>query len=187
MATSKLEHFRQLLLTHKKAAASQKPRVFLPQSSLDQILQEIDIRETLYDPSFRIRAHKLESTFDFVSKYGRKIFAILVELGLERSLTIFIEHWMHDAALPISKQQLEPILESYSGRFFQCQWDYLAHKLSKEVYDRKLSAECILPYVGQIEVGGGGFSTVYDVLVHPAHQDIDLNVKETVWYQVLRP
>jgi hypothetical protein len=178
--SNSLEQLRKLILSQKKEAVSQRPRLFLPENSLDQILQQANILETLRDPSFHVRHHKLENTVDFVSKDGRKIFAILIELGLEHALTRFIEHEILDSALPLSEQELEPILESHSGRFIQCQWDYLAHRFSKRAYHRKLSAECILPYVDQTKIGDGGFSTVYDVLVHPAHQDIDPEVKGTV-------
>ena len=183
---SNLEQLRQLILSRKQEAAGQTARVFLPENTLGQILQGIDILQTLRDPLFRVRPHKLESTVDFVLKEGRKIFAILVELGLERRLTQFIEYGIRDSALPVLEQQLEPVLESHSGQFVRCQWDYLAHRISKRDYSLKLRAECILPYVNQTWRGGGGFSTVYDVVVHPAHQDIDSEVNGTVWHQPLK-
>ena len=175
-----LEKLRRIVLAHKQDAASQRPRRFLPADSLNQILQDFDIIETLRDSLFDIRPHKLESTADFVSNEGTKVFAILIELGLERSLTKFIEYGIGDGALPILGKQLEPILGSHGERFVHCQWDYLAYTISKREYSRRLSTECILPYVGQKKLSATGFSVVYDVLVHPAHQDIDPGVGGTV-------
>ena len=184
---SRLDELRKSIHVHKKDAAGQRPKRFLPTNALYQILQDADILETLRDTSFNIKPHKLESTVDFVATEGSIIFAILIDLGLERTLTKFIEYGICDNALPVSEKQLDPFLEPRSEQFVQRQWQYLAYSISTREYARRLNAECILPYVSQQKLGGSGFSDVYEVFVHPAHQDIDAGTKGEVWHRSFRP
>ena len=178
---SSLGELRELLYDGKIKADGQGQRQFLPNGSLDQILHETCILEILHDSSFRIDPHKLDSTVEIVSKEGRKVFAILVELRLEHALAGFIENDILDKALPAQESKLAAVLEFDRRRnFLQRQWEYLAYNFTGDMYQRALEAEMIIPYLKQTEIGGGGFSTVYDVLVHPAHQNIDPKVKEPV-------
>lgn len=179
---STLEKFRGLLLLKKLKGAGQGQRKFLPEGSLDQIFREIDLADILCSPSFRVEQHKLDSIIDVVSTEGRKAFAILADLKLEYALLRFIEYGILDRILPIvEEKRLECVLSPHeSDEFMRRQWEFFAHKFSQRMYSQRLSQEHILPYIDQAKIGGGSFSTVYDVLVHPAHQNIDLKVKEWV-------
>lgn len=179
---STLERVRDLLHSKKAKAAGQGQQKFLPEGSLDQIFREIDLSDVLCGFPFRVDYHKLQTFVEIVSVEGKKVFAILVDLKLEYALISFIEYGILDRILPIvEEKKLGPVLKPHErGEFMQRQWEYFAHKFSKRMYSQRLSREQILPYVEQTEIGGGSFSTVYDVLVHPAHQNIDPQVKETV-------
>lgn len=73
--------------------------------------------------------------------------------------------------------------------FAERQWDYPAYTFSQRKYIQQLWADYVLPYVEQIEIGGGGSSRVYKVLWHPAHQSIEPSpdAKVIVWNQLLSP
>jgi hypothetical protein len=137
--------------------------------------------DSLRDPSFQIQQHKFESTVDLVLKEGKKFFAIVVESRLERTIIKFIEHGIFDRVLPASEEQLKPILSELTDiqLFMECQWNYLAHQFSRKIYVEHLSANCILPYVEQTKIASGGYSCVYKVLVHPAQQSIESEVRGT--------
>ena len=186
---STLEKLRDLLHAKKAKAAGQQQKRFLPDGSLDQILQEIDLSDLLCSSPFRIDHHKIDSVIETVLAEGRKVFAILVDLKLEYALIRFIEYGILDRILPIAEEKkLEPVLDPHErDEFMQRQWQYLAHKFSRRMYSQRLSREHILPYVDQTKIGGGSFSTVYDVLVHPAHQDVDAQIKEKVWSPLHSP
>ena len=179
---SKLREIRNLLSTQKKKAAGQGNKSFLPEGSLDRILCRENISESLSDPSFQIQLPKFESTVDLVFKERKKVFAILVETGLECTLVEFIEHRISDRLLPASEEQLKPVLAESTDRhlFTERQWNYLALEFSRGPYVQQLSADHVLPYVEQEQIGSGGFSRVYKVRVHPAHQTIEPEIKRTV-------
>ena len=179
---SNLDKIRELIANHKIKAAGQEPRKFIPNGCLDRIFTRENILEALRDQSFKIKPHKVQNTVDFVLKDSKRTFAILVEERLEYSLAKFIENGISDKNLPIGEAQLEPISfgKSAADKFIQRQWEYSAHTFSGGPYDRKLMSEWILPYAEQKLIGGGEFSRVYDVVVHPAHQELESGVKGTV-------
>lgn len=179
---SALEKFRDLVLLKKLKAAGQKQQKFVPEGALDQIFGEIDLMDILCTSSFRFEQHKLDSIIDVVSTEGRKVFAILADLRLEHALLRFIEYGILDRILPIvEEKRLESILSPHeSEEFMRRQWEFFAHKFTQRMYSQRLSREHILPYTYQAKIGGGSFSTVYDVTVHPTHQNIDVKVKEWV-------
>jgi len=178
------EDVRKLLQTHKKPAAGQTLRQFLPNGLLEKILDQTTILDTIGHPSFLIDPHKRENTAEIVANEGVKVFAILIELRLEHTLASFIENETLDGVLPANEEDLKMILCLNDIReFIKLQWDYLAYNISRGTYQRKLTPERILPYLEQAQIGGGGYSTVYTVLVHPAHQNINRNATNTVSYR----
>ena len=185
---SKLREIRDLLFTQKKEAAGQRKK-FLPKESLDQILHRDNISESLGDASFHIQQHKFENTIDLVLNEGKRVFAILVETKLEFALVDLVEHRILDRALPVSEEQLKPILAESTDRqqFAERQWAYMAYDFPRIQYVQRLSVDYVLPYVEQTEIEGGGFSRVYKVLVHPTHQSIEneSQVRSSVWHYLL--
>ncbi len=138
LAMSTLEKLRDLLHAKKAKAAGQQQKRFLPEGSLDQILQEIDLSDLLCSSPFRIDHHKIDSVIETVLAEGRKVFAILVDLKLEYALIRFIEYGILDRILPIAEEKkLEPVLDPHErDEFMQRQWQYLAHKFSRRIQER---------------------------------------------------
>ena len=130
----------------------------------------IEVLETLLSESaFDIPRYKIISTARLVIDEAQKILAICLELNVERSLITFIENDITDAALPLSRSELDSVIPEAAVRFEDVQWKYVAYRFRKGLYNRKLPRDRRLPYIGQKQIGGGGFSKVFRVLVHCAH------------------
>ena len=172
---------RRLLEERKVLAAGQKSRRFLPNKSLEQILNRDAVRAALSDPSFGIPSHKWENTTQIVIAEARIVFAILLELRLEGNFHQFIENEILDRQLPVDEKNLGDVLSFEGAReFTRRQWEYLAYNFRKGLYRRKIRSEIILPYIEEKVIGGGSYSTVYEVLVHSAHQGFGRNTSANV-------
>ncbi len=169
---SPLAEMKVRLQRARVSAAGQPLREFVPDGCLQQILTAEAVLSVLADSSFHIPSHKVENTAQIVASEGRIVFALLLDLSLERELGRFIEYDCLDHALPLHKSQLEDIIPQAAGNFAKCQWDYRAYRFRKGQYHRKVRDEEILPYMEQKRIGGGGFSSIYRVLIHPDHQNI---------------
>ena len=166
----------------KFPAAGQSLRKFLPEGCLLSILKLDDVVLALGDPIFEVPEYKRESTAKIVLGEGTKTFAILLELNQEYLLKPLIEHDLLDSALPFQEgflSSLAPHVVAHSN-FTTVQWDYLAYRSRKGQYHRTISDKQTLPYIEQENIGGGGFSKVYRVLVHSAHQDVIQNTSQKV-------
>ena len=145
---------------------------FVPEGELDKIFN-IEVLETLLSQSvFNIPRHKIISTARLVIEEAQKILAICLELNVEQNLITFIENDKTDAGLPLSRSELNRVVPEAAVRFEEFQWKYVAYRFRKGLYSKTLPKDRILPYIRQEHIGGGGFSRVFRVLVHPAHQDI---------------
>lgn len=171
-AMGTLAKLRAQIWACKVPAAGGSPREFLPEDSLDHILNPTAITSVLSDPAFQIPSHKRESTAQIVISEGRKVFAILVDLRLEYALGLLIENDCLDSGLPLNDDDLKDIPPEGAREILRKQWDYIAYKFRSGKYLRKIQNEIILPYLRETKIGGGGFSVVYEVFIHPAHQTI---------------
>ena len=179
-----LEKIRSKLQTEmlRKDAAGQESRKFIPEGSLQQLLRSEDITNSLRDPKLGIPWYKIETTKSTVLQTASKVFAILIDLGLESKLIDFIEHDLLDSSLPASKDRLREVLHEASELFSfeQLQWDYFPYRISRGQYAKKIPKPMVFPYTEQTQIGSGGFSTVYRVVVHPDHQDLIAKVQDKV-------
>lgn len=167
-----LEEIKRRIQITKEDAAGQGIRKFMPRNCLQQLLTTEVVASALTNPEFGIAQHKLQDTADIVIREGTSVFSILLELNLEKRLVTFIENDMLDSALPLHTTDLEAIIPEAVATFETLQWDYLAYRFRKGQYHRKIKPKEILPYLEEKRIGGGGFSSVFKVLVHSAHQDL---------------
>jgi hypothetical protein len=145
---------------------------FMPEGCLSEILNIENVTEALSKPEFRIPSHKRDSTARIILEEAKKVFAILLELNCEKYLTSFIENDYLDSSLPLRQSTLVDVIPQSAAIFERLQYDYLVYFFRKSQYHRKIRDCLILPYVSQERIGGGGFSSVYGVLVHSSHQDL---------------
>lgn len=167
-----LEEIKLRIRSKKENAAGQGVRKFMPRDRLQKLLTIDEIASTLTDPVLHIPQHKLGDTRDILFREGIRIFAILLELNLEKKLVAFIEHDLLDSALPLLINDLETVIPEAASSFETLQWDYLAYRFRRGQYHRRVKPKEILPYIEEKKIGGGGFSSVYKVLVHSAHQNL---------------
>jgi hypothetical protein len=167
-----LASLRSRLQACKIPAAGQASRQFLPEGSLEELLSFAEITSALSDPAFQIPSYKLESTAQIILAESRKVFAILVDLRLEYALRLMIESDCLDSHLPLSERDLKDIVPEAAGDIVKKQWEYIAYTFRKGAYQRKIQNERILPFLQETKIGGGGFSIVYEVIIHPGHQNI---------------
>ncbi|KIW34742.1 uncharacterized protein PV07_01500 [Cladophialophora immunda] len=143
---------------------------FMPEGSLSAILDIQTVTDALADPTFNIPPHKRDDAANIVVEQGMKVFSILLELNCERYLSDCIENNCLDSSLTISETVLADIFPEVAAHFYRLQFQYKAYILQSSTFHRNLQDMHVLPYVKQERIGGGGFSTVYAVDIHPAHQ-----------------
>ena len=176
-----LGDLRHQIQTLKRPAAGQKIRHFLPNGTLENLLTFDIVQDALSDPSFQIPPYKRNSTAQTIINEARKVFAVLVELKLEHTLAQFIENDTMDKYLPVDEKALEGFLSGGDARdFVWRQWEYLAYNFRRGPYQRQIRTEIILPYLEERKIGGGGYSTVYEVIIHCEHQDFERRKLENV-------
>lgn len=162
------------LQEHKRTAAGQNGRKFMPNGVLKEILTSKTLPDILSDSALQIEAYKREDTAEVILREAKKIFAVLVDLELHHEISRFIEHDLLDEKLPIEETRLDEVLSSAEAKGFVFhQWEYLAYDIPRPPYQRRIRPEILLPYLEEKIVGGGGFSDVFEVSIHPAHQHIE--------------
>jgi hypothetical protein len=96
----------------------------------------------------------------------------LIDLRLEYILGLMIENDCLDSRLPLSETNLKDIAPEVARDIVKKQWEYMAYNFRKGTYQRRVDNDRILPFLHETKIGGGGFSTVYEVDIHPAHQNM---------------
>ena len=147
-------------------------KTFVPEGDLASLFSIEILESTLSVPSFQIPRHKLASTARLIVRETLKIFAICLELNLEHDLVKFLECDITDSALPLDLSRLGSLIPEAAVRFEELQWKYVVYRFRKGQIHRTLPRKRVLPYVSQTHIGGGGFSKVYRVSVHPTYQDM---------------
>ena len=167
-----LDTLRVELQNARRLAAGSNAKQFVPEGYLREHLTLNDIASLLSDTLFDIPQHKQESTAHIVYGEALKILSILVDLNWQQKLSLFIENDILDSSLPLDEQPLRSLIPEAWNNFRALQWEYLAYRFRKGHYQFKLRQELILPYIEQVPLGKGGFSTVSKVLIHSAHQNL---------------
>lgn len=167
---------------------------FIPADALDRIVTKRAIHEEL-DRVTDLSASDISLLSHTTWEYARKIFAILVCIGKGKLVSSFLSEGITDADLPISipkgssqqKKWITPIetCGGWSSRelddFSRVQWYFLAPiftKLRTQHYE--LDDNCVMPFIKDTEheARSGGFSDVWEVVIHPAHQKFFASVSQ---------
>lgn len=147
-------------------------KAFVPEGVLAKIFTSEILETVLKEPAFKIPGHKVPKTAEIVIDEAPRIFAICLELNVEHSFIAFIEHDVTDSALPLTRSKLDSLAPGAAALFEGIQWKYVAYRFRKGPFHRTLEKDHILPYTSQKQIGGGGFSKVFRIFVHPAHQNL---------------
>ncbi|KAK1635547.1 hypothetical protein BDP81DRAFT_350654 [Colletotrichum phormii] len=171
---------------------------FLPDGSIETLVTDRAISGELFDDEVPQTPEK--AVIRFVQEKAKKVFAIAVGCGvggddLVTTIKFFRSIGFDDSHLPVAKpetpKQNSPtwafpfpfdqlhgkrLLRIWKGTkvktFYSQQWGFLAPVFSKTKFQHYLSPDCIFPFtwVNNI-VKGGMFSRVYEVEIHPKHQE----------------
>ncbi|KAH6672023.1 kinase-like domain-containing protein [Halenospora varia] len=142
----------------------------------------------------------LEVLAEKILEVAPRLFAILVHMGKSRDIWEFLKEGLNDKALPLSrcesasegsvssrirlctaKNPNQPIasMQTWSrhdiGEFDREQWIMYApiFKASKKVKHYELESNRVMPFIEDRELisqAAGGYGSVWDVRIHPAHQ-----------------
>ena len=149
---------------------------FIPIESLEQVLIEPTIQDVV--AKCGVDVQKRVETISVIQSGAKKIFAILILMRKEILIRHFIEHDQFqteklDAKLPMSVSWLQTLIGEKSAKLFcQKQWMFVAPYFRNDLSHRNLENDVILPFTASRYVGSGGFGTVFEVTLDPAHQGI---------------
>ncbi|KAI4604853.1 hypothetical protein J4E80_010892 [Alternaria sp. BMP 0032] len=172
---------------------------FLPQDDFDELLTEETIKEELdkFAPRFARR-----SLIEYISKYARKTFAILVIQAKVHKAVNLETTTFKDEYLPIDNE--DSCLTSLSGvskdlpgwRWFRSwtkqekndfcdqQWLYLVPVFGDDSEMEELHPDCRLPFLKSQSKGeGGSFSFLHQATIHHAHHAVNSVSMSILCYQ----
>lgn len=161
---------------------------FIPADALNRVITQQAVHEEL-DRSTDLSASDISLISHTISESARKIFAILVCIGKVDLISSFLRESIIDADLPFNipkgssqqKEWVSPIeaFEGWSSRelddFRRVQWYFLAPVFTgARPQHYELDDNCVMPFIKDTEheAQSGGFSDVWEVVIHPAHQKL---------------
>jgi len=161
---------------------------FVPLESLHRLLSPEKIQEAVNGIG-EIDFYLQQSTVDWIMEHGWRIFAILIVLeSNEAEISKFMRYDIFDEKLPITDDVLRTIVPDIASGFYEQQWAFIAPKLVKGVIHRILHPNHRLPFIHNKKFDSGGFGDIYEVVIHPDHQNISLLPKENVsansWHSI---
>jgi hypothetical protein len=150
-------------------------RLFFPYRAINELMKPDVILGVLRE--WNIPTPQLHEAAGSIARGALRTFAILVVIRSIRSILIFLKNDQFDYArldqkLPLSRETLLALLPNdIADEFFEKQWEFAVPVFSKQILPRYLQTKTILPILEEKEVGKGGFGTVYEISLHPSHQN----------------
>ena len=170
---------------------------FLPEGCLAELLTQDSVRRELQrDESIDYDDDIYADLVYFILQRARKIFAIAIVIDLEGeklrlAMSGFKYSEIGDEYLPLNRND-QTELSCFSGKpwtrtkiraFQSAQWAFLAPVFSRTRFKLDLEPEHILPFTWRsYDVKEGSFSHVFEVVIHPRHQnDPILSVSDSLY------
>jgi hypothetical protein len=143
---------------------------FIPQKRLSNLLSENEILEELRQNDYP--PEDLSESTKILVKEGKKVFAILVEIGEVKHTADFLSASMLDGKLPAKEGDLDHFCESSLViKFLKFQWDYLAPLWGDGSSSHKiLEPRTILPFTREDFLSEGSFGKAFIVTLKATHQ-----------------
>ncbi len=143
---------------------------FIPQGDLHALVSQPviigELRHNNHPPE------DLSEAVDLLVTGGRKVFAILVELGAVDRIADFLSADLLDGKLPLRNEDLEHFNNpGLTVKFLKFQWDYIAPLWGDGSSSHKvLSTRSILPFTEEKPVSDGSFGRTFIVTLKSTHQ-----------------
>ena len=162
-----------------------KGQSFIPHGKLRDIMRPDMIKATLKESN--ITPFYAESALKAVITGGRKLFAVLVLMRRPELITNFIkgdnfQPVQLDHQLPLDTQTLKTLLKDNTAvtEFDQRQWELTAPVFTASIPERHLPKKIILPFLHDEKIGGGSYSSVYEIRIEASHQRLGQEVGQRV-------
>lgn len=153
---------------------------FIPQSSLYALLSRTviadELRRNNYPPE------ELSEAADLLAAWGRKVFAILVEIDAVNSTAEFLSAGLLDGKLHLRQEDFNHFNDpGLTVKFLKFQWDYIAPIWGDGSSSHKvLSTEAILPFTEEKPVSEGSFGLTFMITLKSTHQGFFESVNTNV-------
>ncbi|KAI0974720.1 kinase-like domain-containing protein [Xylaria arbuscula] len=167
-------------------------RQFLPDGRLDRLITRASVVTAIGLPNNWDRVSVEDKKLvNFVVESAKKVFAITITTSmgrdgpeLRKAMLTFKTHGFGDASLPVKPESWtseSPLVRDLRWKkaelnwFMHHQWTYLAPIFPKTVWEADLEPDRILPFTFVDNTSrAGSFGSVYQVTIHPAHQETPL-------------
>lgn len=188
----------QIIAKYVTSKFDEEDKDFLPSGcvnelvTLEAIIKELRDKHQLEDGDLDLKNEPArQEAVDFICREAKKVFAITVVSGLrgddlEYAMYMFMDNEFNDDSLPAEFGYLEEYCVEYSvwsktraHNFYNKQWKFLSPTFSQRNFNVNLQPNHILPFTKKSsEAKEGAFGHVFEVEIHPAHQeDPILNVR----------
>ena len=174
----------QIMDRYKKAVFDNRPRDFLPEGRLVEIITDASVLEELWGEEDDPDDNKDQDLVDFILKVAIKLFAIaLVSQVRGSKLRTAMEDFKAtnygDKDLPVT---MDPTQKPSAFRsklwkklvyrnFLENQWIFIAPVFQEGRFKLDLAPEHIFPFIWvDNETKNGTFSEVFQVKIHELHQ-----------------
>ncbi|KAI0429029.1 kinase-like domain-containing protein [Xylaria sp. FL1042] len=167
-------------------------RQFLPAGRLDRLITRSSVVSVIgLSNNWEQVSAEDKKLVNFIVESAKKVFAINITAGmgkngpeLRKVMLVFHAHGFGDASLPVKPEFWAPEnslvrdlrwRKAELHRFMDHQWMYLAPIFPETLWDADLEPDCILPFTSVDSiVRADAFSSIYQVTVHPSHQEAPL-------------
>ncbi|KAG8528689.1 uncharacterized protein KY384_006376 [Bacidia gigantensis] len=128
-----------------------KGEEFVPFASLRDLLQPQVVKHVFQE--CEIEKYLEDEAIGAVLKGGHRVFAILNRIGQEISILLFKKNAdaflskSLDSGLPYDQHFLESVLPDFFQEFYRYQWKFASPVFQKNLHDRDLSKNTILPFI----------------------------------------
>lgn len=178
---SDMENSQSLLLQRRIAEEellNWKGQAFVPFARLCNILQPQVIKLVFQERV--IEKYQEDEAIEAVLNGGHRVFAILNAIDQETSILLFrrkADAFLDkplDSGLPYDQHFLESILPDFCQEFYQFQWRFASPVFKRNLHDRFLPQQTILPFLKVEDVSfRGAFAEVCRVTLSGSHQQIE--------------
>lgn len=122
--------------------------------------------------------HWLHVDFDDFLEKWICVFAILLYIGKERAIQIFLENNICDSQHPLEQKPsgfpLAPADEDFWPKYREYQWLFLPLEFKKGYFHQRIPSDRVLPIIEKEEIGRGGSAKIYAIKIHPDYDKLSL-------------
>lgn len=150
--------------------------MFLSLTAVRQYFEENEyIRRILHEVLSRDGLPVRPIDFKIILNNYIRILCILIEIGKERNLELFMSHGVNDLLLPLYPDRLSILTSNpnLNRAFFDCQWKYCVPEFNARLANTTFDKDRILPIVSKEKIGEGSTATIYQIKLHPLYDKFE--------------